>query len=97
MEIIVVCATIGLLIGVALIGIGVIIGGMDKAKLNGSDSGSIYPDVVCGNDRSMDRHTRSAEEMIQVLQVLRMGACRYEQDVLNELIEMLGKGVDDRK
>lgn len=97
MEIIAVCATIGLLIGFAFIGIGVIIGGMDKAKLNGSDSDGIYPDVAYGDDRSMGRHTHSEEEMIQVLQVLRMGACRYEQDVLNELIEMLGKGVDDGK
>ena len=37
--------------------------------------------------RGVVRHTE--EEMIQVLQVMRLGACNYEREVLNEIIDML--------
>ena len=35
--------------------------------------------------------------MIQVLEVLRLGSCRYEREILNEIIDMLTEGEDDGK
>ena len=49
-----------------------------------SDSSDPVPDR---KHRSMVRHT--PEEMIDVLQVLRLGTCRYEREVVNDIIDLL--------
>jgi len=34
----------------------------------------------------------TTKEMIEVLQILRMNACKYEKEILNEIIDLIGKG-----
>ena len=102
MEIIAVCATIGLLIGFALIGVGVIIGGMDKRKLNGTNNDDDCISIGDGDrvsDNGFDKQM-DAEEVINGLQYLRMSLSPKEKEYLDyacecvEKIERLNKYID---
>jgi hypothetical protein len=45
--------------------------------------------LFCVSNYAPRKHTD--EEMIQVLQVLRLGTCRYEREVINEIIDMIAE------
>ena len=72
-------------IGVAVTIIPMILGIWYGSSNNRGDSGS--NPVPDRKHRSMVRHT--TEEMKNVLQVLRLGTCRYEREVVNDIIDLL--------
>lgn len=78
---------LGALVAIVFVGIGVCFGRLDKGKLSGDSNSDVHNPSDDREYRSVDRHT--TEEMIQVLEVLRLGACRHERQILNEIIEML--------
>ena len=86
---------LGALVAIVFCGIGVCFGRLDKSESADDRDIRIYSPSSDRQHRSVDRYTHTAEEMIQVLQMMRFGVCRYERDILNEVIDLIEKGNED--
>ena len=97
MEVVIICVTIGMVISVFFIGIGVVIGGMDKGQLNDNSDSGLYIDRADSECDGMDRHIPSPELIEMVLYNLRIVASQTEKEVIDYLLDERGKKDGDHK
>ena len=74
--------------------------GDNKRKLHRDSADDVHLPDGNGDRGGINRYDKptrhTTEEMIQVLQVLRLSACRYERENLNDIIDILAKGDDGK-